>query len=221
MKKFFFPLFAILMLAVSCKKSSSDGTSTAPPYMSTSAGSTWNYEIINNTNSSTTLYTLASTNRDSTVNGKAYHVYTNTTAGNEYYNITGSDYYTFRYLGVQAGGTTVESIYLKDNSPVGTTWTQSVPVTFSGIPLMINFNNSITEKGIAKTVNSITYNDVIHVTTVITIPGIPSSSLYTDIHSYYGRKVGMIQSKNVIHLNYSGVVQNTDLLTNLKTSTIL
>ena len=76
MKKFLLPLITLSILAGSCKKSSSGDAAANPPYMSSSAGSTWNYEIINNIAGTTSLYTLASTNRDSTIGGKIYHIYT-------------------------------------------------------------------------------------------------------------------------------------------------
>ncbi len=220
MKKSLIPIFAFLALTISCKKKSNPVV-VASAYMSMTVNSTWNYEQINNISAVTSLFTLTSTNRDSTIGGKAYHVYTNSSgSANEYYNITGNDYYTFRFLGVNAGGATVENIYLKDNASVGASWSQNVPVTFSGVPLTITITNSIAEKGISKTVKGITYADVIHVTTTMAVAGLPPGALTTDIQSYYARKYGVIENKYKVQLNYSGVVQNTDQLTSLKTADI-
>ena len=223
MKKTLFPVLAILILAISCKKSSSDAAPAAIPYMAMSSGSTWNYELINNLTVATTLYTLTSTNRDSTINGKAYHVYLNSSGSvNEYYNITGNDYYTFRNLGAAFNNTSIESVYLKDNSPVGTSWVGgTVNFSIPGIPLpvTVTFTNTIAEKGISKVVNGITYNDVIHVTTTVSVPGIPAASITTDIQAYFARKYGAIQYKNKISFPGGGI--NIDQQTNLKTSVIL
>ena len=227
MRKIILALFTILVAVMSCKKE----TSTSIPklesvkYMSYTANSTWNYEVINNIIASTSNYTLTSTSRDSTVNGKAYHVFTNSSGNaNEYYYLDGNDYYRFQNLPASLSGNPIENIYLKDNAAVNASWNQTYNVTASGIPLTITIVNVITEKGISKTVNSIVYTDVIHVTSTITASvlgtPLPARAIITDIQVYYSKKYGMIQSKNKIDINYSGVVSNTDELTNLKSSDI-
>jgi hypothetical protein len=122
------------------------------------------------------------------------------------------------------GGSSVETIYLKDNAAVGTNWTQSYPVTASGIPLTVTLTSTITAKGISKTVKSTTYNDVIHVTTVMTIAvggvPLPAGALTTDIQSFHSPKFGMIQTINKINLNFNGIVDKTDQLTSLVSANI-
>ena len=225
MKKVIFTLLAVSMFGISCKKSDPPAPVTPDKYMSLTAGSTWNYELINNLLVTTTPFILTSTTKDSTSNGRLYHVFTNSSgSANEYYNITGNDYYNFRNLPASLGGTSLENIYLKDNAAVGTSWVQSAPVTVSGFALVITLTNSITEKGISKIVKGVTYNDVIHVTTTmaVTVSGIPlpAGALTTNIHYYYARKFGLIQSINKINLNYSGITDNTDQQTNLNSANI-
>jgi hypothetical protein len=227
MKMRIFGLFSLSLMLFACKKSDPDPVPAAPtPYMSTSANSTWQYEQITNPTGPgtvTTNYTLTSTNRDSTINGKPYHVYTNSNGNaSEYYNITGSDYYQYRSLPAALGGTKIDALYLKDNLATGGSWTQNVNITISGVNVALILTNNITEKGVTKTVNGINYTDVITVTTTITpnTPGIPASAITSDIKSYYARKVGLIQNDTKVVVNFMGFNQTTDNQTKLKSSDI-
>jgi hypothetical protein len=226
MKMQFLPLLGLSLVFFACKKSSSDPAPAAPvPYMSTSASSTWQYEQLTNPTGPgtvTTNYTLTSTNRDSTINGRVYHVYTNSNGNaSEYYNITGSDYYQFRSLPAALGASKIEALYL-DNLSVNATWTQTVNITISGVNVSLIFTNTITEKGVAKTVNGINYTDVITVSTTIApnTPGIPASAITSDIKSYYARKVGLIQNDTKVIVNFMGFNQTTDTQTKLKSADI-
>lgn len=218
MKAYSACLFLLLVLSVSCKKSGS-GNNPAPAdqYMSLTAGNSWTYETVNNITVSTTQNTVTSTTRDTSIGGKTYHVFTNSgTAVNDYYNISGNDYYTFRNL-VTLGSSSVESIYLKDNAAVGTSWSQIVNIApFSGVPTTIplTVGYSIAEKGISRTVSGKSYNNVIRITTTLTSASLPSGSLTTDIQSYYAPKYGLIESKYKISttlLTASNVDQTTTL----------
>jgi len=226
MKHVILTLLTLSVLGISCK---TDPPAPPPPstllkYMSLTAGSTWNYELTNNLTAATSTFILTSTSRDSTSNGKSYHVFTNSSSANEYYNITGTDYFTFRKLPASLGGTSVEFNYLKDDSPKGTSWVQSAPVTVSGFPMVITLTNTITDKGISKTIKGIAYDDVIQVTTTmeVKVNGIPlpAGALTTNINAYYARKFGLIQYNNKVSLNYLGFVENTDQQTNLVSAII-
>ncbi len=225
MKKVIFAVLTLTFLGNSCKKKDDPVPVPVLKYMSFTAGSTWNYELINNISVTTSPFTLTSTSRDSTSNSKSYHVFTNSSgSANEYYNLTGNDYFNFRKLPASVGGSSVENNYLKDNSPVGTSWSQSSPVSVSGFALVITLTNTITAKGISKVVKGTTYEDVIQVTTTmsITVSGIPlpAGALTTNIQAFYARKFGLIQSINKINLNYAGFVENTDQQTNLNSAVI-
>jgi hypothetical protein len=221
MKKIIFSLLAYILVGVSCKKNDTPDPVPTPvvKFISLSSGSTWHYELINNVVPSTTAFTLTSTSRDSVIGSKTYHVFTNSSAANEYYNIAGNDYYNFRNLPSAIGGSSVEYNYLKDNIAVGANWSQSFPVTVGGFALNATLNNTITEKGITKIVKGVTYINVFHVTTTVTITisgiALPAGALVTDIQTYYAEKYGMIQANNKINLNYAGIVDNTDQQTNL------
>ncbi|MCW3092472.1 MAG: hypothetical protein JWP81_3541 [Ferruginibacter sp.] len=223
MKKLILSLVVVSVIGFSCSKSDPAPPGTTSNYMTLTAGSTWNYESIDILPAITTTYTITSTNRDSVIMGKTYHVFTNSNgSANEYYNISGNDYYNFRNLPAALGGSSAEIHYLNDNAMVGASWNQSVPATVSGISFTATLTNTVTEKGISKVVKGVTYNDVIHVTTTIgvSIGGIPlpASALTTDIQSFYARKFGLIQSTNKINLNYAGVTSNTNQQTNLNTA---
>ncbi|MES2894362.1 MAG: hypothetical protein V4725_20250 [Bacteroidota bacterium] len=226
MKKLLLPTLFFALFAASCQDDDVPvPPATADPYMSLSAGSTWNYELINNSTSTTSTYTITSTNRDSTVGAKAYHVFTNSAGTpNEYYNITGDDYYNFRKLPSVLGVSSVENIYLKDNLAVGQTWSQTYPVTVSGFAMNITVNNTISETGLSKTVAGTAYTNVIKVTTTfaVTVGGLPlpASALTTDIQNFYAPKVGVINTINKVDINFSGIVDHTDQVINLKSSDI-
>ena len=224
MKKIIFSFFCLVSLAISCSKNDNPSTpvASAVKYMTTTQGSAWNYESIDNVAVSTSLYLITSTSRDSTVNGRLYHVYTNSSNNaSEYYNIAGGDYYSYQNLPASVGGSKAENLYLKENVDVNTSWNQSYNITVSGVPVTVTLTNKITEKGINRTVNGIAYSNVIHVQTSLAAAGVPSSSLTSDIQSYYAPKVGLIENTTKINLNYLGVVSNTDTQIKLKTSTIL
>jgi hypothetical protein len=218
MKKILIPVLALFVLANSCKKKTTEEPVAEEKYMSLTAASTWNYTQLNNLTGIGTFYTLTSTNRDSTANGRSYHVFTNSSAANEYYAISGTDYFTFRTLGANFGGTSNEIAYLKTGVAIGASWTQTVPVTVAGIPLSVTLTNTYTSKETQKVVLGKIYYNVIHVTTTMSIPG---ATVVTDIHSYYAPKVGLISNTNKITISAVGFpTQTTDQTTNLITSDI-
>jgi hypothetical protein len=226
MKNVFLGILTLSVFGISCQKNADPPTVdpvTPVKYMSLTAGSTWNYELTDNRTADTTEFTVTAASRDSTINTRPYHVFTNNSGSvNEYYTITGNDYYTYRNLPSALGGASVEYLYLKDNLAVGKSWDQPFPVTFSGIPLNAVLTNTITEKGITKTVKGIAYKDVIHVTTTLVFTGIPltTSELSTDIQSFYAAKFGLIQSINKINVNFSNITDSTDQQTSLITADI-
>ena len=168
MKKTYYAILVLAIVGISCKKTDPSPI-IVPNYMTLAAGNTWTYEITNNITSATTTNIVSSTNRDSTVSGRIYHVFTNSNgAVNDYYNITpgttGKDYYTFKNLSAALPNTTIESVYLKDNAALGVSWSQTENVAlFSGVPttVPVTITNTIAEKGVSRTVNGKVYSDVI------------------------------------------------------------
>ncbi|MEO7445606.1 MAG: hypothetical protein ABIT96_05385 [Ferruginibacter sp.] len=216
-------ILSILLFLSSCKKSGS-GSGSAAAYMTFTTGSSWNYEQVNNAAvpPSTSTYTLTSTNRDSTIDGVSFHVFSNSATGtSEYYSLSGGAYTTFQKLPDALGGTKVVNLYLKDNVEVNSTWAQTYNISYSGLPLVVTATNLLKEKGISLNVKGKSYTGVIHVQTTISIAGLPPTALTTDIHSYYAPKVGLIQSTNKVTLNYLGINNTTDVTTNLVSSTVM
>jgi hypothetical protein len=224
MKKTLYFCLLLSLFAASCGKDSDpEPDPNGGSYMNAKAGSTWNYEVINNVPpASTQNYTLTSSNRDSSINGRNYHVYSNNrTGGSEYYFVSGSDHYTFGSLPATVGtNINVENIYLKSGADVGTTWAQSYNVPVPGFPFPINVTvtHKIEEKGITKVINNITYNNVIHVSTLVTAAGIPPSALTTDIDMFYAPNVGVIERNVIITSTLAG---NSNSTTRLKTSALV
>ncbi len=218
------PFWAIMLCfsLAACSKSNNPDPAIPENYMNMRAGSLWNYEVQNNTPPPTTsLYTLTSTSKDSTINSKSYHVFMNSANGaSEYYFATGTDYYTFQSLPGAVGDTKVEYLYLKSTAAVNTTWSQIYNIVYNSVPLKVTAVNKIEGKGIDRTVNGKIYSNVIHVSTKLSVEGIPPASLVTSIHYYYAPNVGMIENTSKINLDYVGIMNNSDFTTTLKTATL-
>jgi hypothetical protein len=222
MKTRFLLIVTAAMIVTSCgKKSTTPATpATQESYLNTSGGSSWTYQQNDSSGATPTSsqYTLTSTSKDSTIGNKSYHVYNYSYGGNQYLNLTGSDYFQFDSL--PGGlGQVFERLYLKDNLANGGTWSQDVNVniSLSGIPLSvkITLNNKIAEKAISRQVNGNSYADVIHVSTSLSSSSIPASGLTSSIDSYYAPKYGLIENRSVINLDYLTITQKVNFSTKL------
>jgi hypothetical protein len=220
MKKILFACFSMAILAVSCKKDdASNNTPAVEKFLNTTAGSTWNYRSTDNTTSTVTDYVLTSTSRDTSINGKSYHVYTNSDGNtSEYYNVTGNDYSQFTELTAPLDA--LELLYLKDNLAIGSNWSQNVPINGAPIPLTATVTNTIEEKGNSLAVNGVTYSNVIKVRTGISVAGLPASAITTNIVRYYAPKFGEIKSDVAIGINYGGLVNNSSTSTQLMSANL-
>ncbi len=206
MKKVLFALLSASLLTISCSKD--DPIPVAPvatKYMNTTAGSSWNYsykDIMDPTNDYN--YTVTSTNRDTSAVGKSFHVYENTTNGNEYYNVTGNDYFTMQAFNLGTTDTTILNLYLKTGAAANTVWVQSLNIDAGlGTPVAVNITNKIVSTGLSKTVGANTYTNVIHVLTTLSVPilaSIPGSSISSNIDFYYAPNYGMIQNDTKLDL---------------------
>jgi len=219
-------LIAFLFFAASCSKKDTTGTqpSQSENYLTTSSGSTWNYHQVDSSgaNPISSDYTVTSTSKDSSINGRNYHVYTNSAGGNQYLNLSGNDYYQYDSLPAALGAGVFERLYLKDNANVGTSWTQNQNVTVAGFPIAVpvTLTYKIAEKGISRTINNITYTDVIHVSAAISSSLIPAASFTSSVDGYYAKKIGMIESSTLINLNYSGLIEHFNVSIKLMSSSL-
>ncbi len=216
-------IFLFTTLFISCKKDDTiDGTTAA--YINIAAGSTWTYEETNNDTGTpgTSTYTVTSTDKDTSINGRNYHIYDNSRGNRWYLNNNNGEYYQFDSLPGLLGGGVFERLYLKSNIEAGSNWVQSINVTVPNVPLPVpvTITNNIVEKGMSRTVNSVAYNNVIHVSTAISSALIPASAITTSINSYYAQGVGLIENSTQISINYLGIEQEVNLQTRLLSSTL-
>ena len=224
MKKIIFGLLAITTIGISCSKDGTTTPVTVDSYFNITAGNTWNYKQTANPNTTpvVTTYSLASLSVPDSAKGstgKMYHVFSHSGAANEYYNVTGNSYYNFRALPALLGGSNVEDLYLKADAAVGDHWAQSpISITNSGYTATVIPTDTVIEKGISKTVHGITYNNVIHVSTGLSItsitpplPPLVSVTITSNIQNYYAPKVGLIFSYTKASLAITGLpAQNTE-----------
>ncbi len=204
-------------------------TVTTPPvpatFLPVKAGSSWTYTTQAYAPvPSTGTFTLKATAKDTVISSKTYKVFTNSSADNEYYNVTGTDY--FQLGNLAALNQRLELLYLKD-AAVGTTWAETKTITFPGVPTPINvpLNYSVTKKGISYVVGAKTFTDVTHVKITIgtlTVMGFPITPV-SDFNYYYARGVGRIyaRTKLTISVPLAGININNDDELKLTSYTIL
>ena len=223
-KKSIFLLFASLsVLIFSCKKDNPDDQQGTESYMNMSAGSSRTYSFQqNNPPTPATSYTLTPAGRDTSISGKSFAIFNNSNGSLEYYNVTGNDYYSLINV---PGGLTDQlfvNLYLKADQPVNASWVQNLNFDVPGIPFPVSLvlTNKIAEKNVTRTVNSIAYNNVIRVSTTISgnVGPLPITGLNSDINNYYAPKYGLIESSNIIGIDFQGVQDSTNTMTKLTSS---
>jgi len=221
-----FILYAFLILSgCDCKKSVPTPPGAPATFMPTTTGSTWNYSTQTYLPvPSTGTYTLKATAKDSVIGSKTYKVFTNSNADNEYYNITGTDY--FQLGNLAALNQRLELLYLKD-AAAGTTWTETKTINFPGIPVPISvpLNYSVIEKGISYTVGTKTFTEVTQIKITIGTLSVMGFTItpVSDFKYYYARGVGRIyaRTKLTISVPLAGININNDDELKLISYTIL
>jgi hypothetical protein len=215
MKKIFPVLFGFTLLLAACSKdNSSGGGTTTVSYQPVTAGSTWTYHVDNKKNAAASFnFILTSTNKDTSINSKSYHVFTNSTGGNEYYFHSGSDYFQQASLtGLDQG---LELLYLKD-AAVGTSWSETKSISIGGFAVPTTFNYSIDDKLATYVVGSNTFNNVLKVKVTLVPTGITIAS--QKLEFYYAPNVGRVKSEIQLSVPLASVDVNTE--TSLQSSTI-
>lgn len=211
-----------ILLVFSCKKSGSDSSGNFQPV---TTGSKWTYTDSNLTTALASTYTITVSGVDTTINARVYKIFNSTNGINQYFNVSGSDYYQYRGLGF--AGANIEFLYLKDNYTTGQTWTtsSSLNVTVPGVPIPVAVNVSILykieEKLATYSVNGVTYNDVVRVSSVPTFSSVLPITTTSNINYYYARGIGMIYSKFQLNVSATGFGQAVDNETRLKSYTIM
>ena len=212
-------LICFFLYVTLCSSDCNKKTTTPDPipevinYQPDASGSEWNYATTG-TNGGAAVnssYKLTATSRDSVANAKTYKVFTNSVGPNEYYNKSGNDYY--RITAFPGLGQFLEVLHLKDNTAIGSSWTDTKNVTVSGIPVTVVSTFTIAEKGIDHVVNGVTFKNVIKVNVSLAltafgspVPLDPSSS----IQYFYANKIGMINNKVIIKIPLGSIDVNTE-----------
>lgn len=195
MKRFYLSfclIAASLILFTKCKKDDNPVTEAVTTnYSPLTVGSTWTYNYTQSPNP-TVPYTLTVVDKDTTISGKTYKVLSSSDgSGNKYLAKVDSNYYRFATYPIIGN---FEELYLKDNRDVNSTWTNSVPFTYPGIPIPLtaNLTYTVKEKGGSSTVNGTAYNDVIHIRLDVSLPSPFGNVGGGDF--YYAKNIGLINS---------------------------
>jgi hypothetical protein len=133
---------------------------------------------------------------DTTIDGAAYKKFSSSGNGNIYYNCLAGVSTIVTFNSTSMGGVSVARIdqtLLKANSPVGTTWQNSINL---GSGITAQYDWSIVAKGIPHTVLGISFPDVIQVhlsmSTIVPLVGtIPSA----EGDYYYAKNVGLVDNE--------------------------
>jgi hypothetical protein len=158
-------------------------------YLPLCVGSTYTYS----TGSTTTTADYLSVT-DTTFDGAVYKKVTEA-SGNSYINCDNGVVTVVAFNITSVNGTTtlaeLKQILLEANAAVGTTWTQTI-VNGYGEP--DTYDYTIAEKGISRTVLGVTFSNVIHVSSVVSVAvsGITDTTNTTDY--YYASGIGLIES---------------------------
>ncbi len=214
---------ALASLITSCKKDKSSDNN--PPgnvvYVNTASGSVWSYHEINTSGgtSQESEYTVTSTPRDTTIEGKSFHIYAYSYGGFQYLNKTNTDYYQFD--SIPGLSNSIVRLYLKGNAKAGTTWDQNISIPVPNFPanVPVKISNKIVDIG-SRTVNGTLYNNVIHVQTTLSSSLIPVDKLKSDINAYYAENYGLIESSVLVDLDYMGFTEKVDVKINLTSASL-
>lgn len=219
-KELFGALLAMPLFFAACDKDNSDDNQNTVSYQPTTTGSTWQYESENKLTSTETEYTLTATDKDTSVGGKSYNVFTNSGGANEYYYSSGNDYYQFGGIAGITGNT--ELLYLK---ATGSAWDETKTVNIPGLgDASVKLNYTLVETIPSMTVAGTAYTNVLHVKVElsnISVSGLPITVASQDLHFYYAPNVGRIKSQIKLTLTPPlGGPITVDQETNLKSATI-
>ena len=239
MKKLIYLGAITLFFVASCKKSDSTGNGNnnipTDPYMTTAAGTTWNYKTHDNVTGADTNSITTSLNKDSLMLGKNYHLFSDKTIETDqtdtsYMSQVGNDYFQLDSLSSQIDP--FEMKYLSSSAAVGDSWTNSLSSTTSGATITATIKNMIEEKGGSITIGSKTYTNVIKVKTDITSANIQISlpiigiqnitpTIIQDVHSYFAPKFGLIKRDYKLKITATIPFQGTITITDMDKSTTL
>ncbi len=140
---------------------------------------------------------------DTTVDGKIFQKITDISGQASYLNCANGETTLLGFALVSNNGNTLQkflTIMLKANAAVGATWSD----TQSYLGQSIQQNYKIEKKGISKTLNGFTFNDIIEVSVDkgLTVPGIGFVSAGITYY-YYAKGIGLVEVTGIDPLSGS------------------
>lgn len=178
-------------------------------YFPRTTNSNWSYQF--NGNSDDTLYTNVISQTQSAL-GNSYNIFMlDDGSGSDtlgYFRKSGNDYY--QYLDISSLFVDLETpawgeyIFLKDNSPAGTTWTSdpfvsTITDSASGIsvPVSVRIKETIDQKDVPVTILGVTYQNTIVVKEEyeISSDGVTWNLYPAVTTNYFARNVGLIKTQ--------------------------
>ena len=204
MKKLLSAALLASLFMVGCTKSGSSPSVTPSntDYQPTTAGSTWQYKD----SATGATSSMTATSNTNVINGTTYVVFNSTSAGSSsntpVYISKQNGFYDL--IGLFSSSTTSVGIdfrYLNDQLAVGGTWNFNAGgFVTSGYTIPAIITGKIVEKGISKTINGVSFSNVIHSQIVLSYDysslgvgeGVIAEAWY-DIYAAKG--VGIIKSQ--------------------------
>ncbi|TAD85547.1 MAG: hypothetical protein EAY75_11175 [Bacteroidetes bacterium] len=197
-----------------CNKNENPAPPPASNFQPTKAGSVWNFRNTNLLTAATSNFSLTALAKDSTLSGRVYRVFANSSGPNEYFANLAGEYFQFgRFEGIASP---VDLLYLKPELPVGGTWQEVKTITVSNVPVTVTFNYRLAEKGISFVVGANTFTKVTRVSLELNAVGLPITS--QSINFYYADGIGRIFSKVKLVVPLAGI--NNDSETALTSYTL-
>ncbi len=212
MRKIIFVLSASLFVFGKCNKT--DENPTVADFVPLTVGSSWTYLSTTTTTTTTTAnFTLAVTNKDTTINSKTYKVLSNTAGANNYWCRSGDDY--FRY-GAFPGASfigNVEELYLKGNLSTDGTWANSFPINYNSIPLTVTGSYKIAAIGTTKTVGSQNFTNVtkVHADFTTALPPFLPTTTVASGDFYYAKGIGLVNMEVAVNANATLMITGSNV----------
>ncbi len=205
-------VFTLFGLAASCKKGDNtkldDHNEPVSEFMSTKEGSWWTYG-----SNEGTVTTRRATGRDSLKLERIYNYYETTDTSSKFvtpeYFAKNQDLYIMLVDMDGSQSKYINVVVQKDSAQVGDTWTNTGTVNYSGLPVQVLIEGTVTETDGNMTINGNNFTDVVTISNklkakVIAMPtyvncgtvtmsfkkgvGIIKSDFDINILSYYSRR---------------------------------
>lgn len=198
----------LVILSISCSKSSGGGGTPPATFQPTTAGSTWNYHDTDYIVPTGRTYTVTATSTDTVARGRTYKKFTNSNGPNQYYAVSGNDYYEFRPISFSTYQLNLDFLYLKNDAFLNENWSTVSHDTLAaaGATVYITTNLAFTVVQVADSllIDGTMYHNVAKVSTVPTMTAsavvtgiplpinVPVVITSPDIYYYYARGIGRV-----------------------------